>query len=175
MKIIYLVKQMNCLIFLKKVFSNNNTNEDISEKDIKKNLKTYLDTFDSLEKNASHIRNKEELTEEDKKSLKNIHNLVKKNNANFKHYISNNNLPKNYEHESFKIYKHLNSVELLLNEIYNNAEKAMDNDSSNKEKLKASEKIKKVNAEYKDKVNDKKEKEIKEFLNEKNIKTNAFK
>lgn len=158
----------------KKVFSNDKNGKDISKKEIKNSLKKYLDTFDSLEKNAAHIRNKENLNEQEKKELEDILKLMNSNNKNFEKYITNNNLPENFEDESFKIYNYLKSAENLISKLYAETEIAMEDKSSNNEKLKAAENIKSINSDYKERINGKKEKEIKDFLNKNNINTKAF-
>src|SRR5699024_4986100 len=45
----------------KKVFSSNKTNQNISEKEMRQSLKTYLNTHDDIFKNAEKIRNKDKL------------------------------------------------------------------------------------------------------------------
>lgn len=158
-----------------KVFTSNQINKTINESDMKKSVEKYLDTYSDLEKNASNIMNKENINKKDRNKLKEIIDLMNKNESNFFNYIHKNNLPIDYRKDSLEIYNYTKSAREVLNEIRDNTTKAMDEKNSNKVKLKSVDRLSKLNSKYKDKVNGKHQKEIEEFLKDKNIETHAFK
>lgn len=157
-----------------KVFSSHTTNKKLSTTETKKSIKQYLNVYGDLEKNVEHISNKENLSKKDKDKLKHISTLSNKNENNFKDYIRQNTLPKGYKKESNKIYNYTHSVNKLMRELRKETKKSEDDSLSEKQQLKAVGKIKNIGSKYKKRVNGKQEKEIKDFLKEKNIHTRAF-
>lgn len=159
----------------KEVFSSNKNNENINESEMKDSIKTYLDTYDSLYKNANKLRYKDNLSEKEAKKLNEITRLNTKNDKNFSNFIENNNIPKEYKSGAFKIKNYISSTNQLLEKLNNQVQKMEKNSESDDFSMSDVGKIEEINSKYKEKVNGKKQKEIENFLKDKDIKTKAFK
>lgn len=158
----------------KKVFSSQKSDEKISEDEMGSNIKKYLDTFNALDENTSKIRDKDELNEKDQDKLNKLTKLTNKNDENFKQFIENNQLPKQYEKGSLKVSDYVTSVNELMNKINDKVDATMDDSKTDQTKLKNVGEIKEINAQYKKQVNGKKQKEVEQFLNKHDIQTKAF-
>ncbi|PTE82158.1 NDxxF motif lipoprotein [Staphylococcus equorum] len=158
----------------KKVFSSQKSDEKISEDEMGSNIKKYLDTFNALDENTSEIRDKDELNEKDQDKLNKLTKLTNKNDENFKQFIENNQLPKQYEKGSLKVSDYVTSVNELMNKINDKVDATMDDSNTDQTKLKNVGEIKEINAQYKKQVNGKKQKEVEQFLNKHDIRTKAF-
>lgn len=158
----------------KKVFSSQKSDEKISEDEMGSNIKKYLDTFNALDENTSKIRDKDELNEKDQDKLNKLTKLTNKNDENFKQFIENNQLPKQYEKGSLKVSDYVTSVNELMNKINDKVDATMDDSNTDQTKLKNVGEIKEINAQYKKQVNGKKQKEVEQFLNKHDIQTKAF-
>lgn len=158
----------------KKVFSSQKSDEKISEDEMGSNIKKYLDTFNALDENTSKIRDKDELNEKDQDKLNKLTKLTNKNDENFKQFIENNQLPKQYEKGSLKVSDYVTSVNELMNKINDKVDTTMDDSKTDQTKLKNVGEIKEINAQYKKQVNGKKQKEVEQFLNKHDIQTKAF-
>ena len=159
----------------KKVFSSNKTNQNISEKEMRQSLKTYLNTHDDIFKNAEKIRNKDNLTKKESQKLNKLTKLANENDDNFSKFIKNNDLPRGYKEGTLKTKNYITSTNQFLNKINLHIQKLNKNSESVDVSLEDANKINKINDQYKKEVNGKKQNEVEKFLKNKNIKTKAFK
>jgi len=159
----------------KQVFSSNKTNQNISGKEMRQSLKTYLNTYDSIFKNAEKIRNKDNLTKKESKKLNKLTKLANENDDNFSTFIKNNDLPRGYEEGTIKTKNYITSTNQFLNKINSHIQKLNKHSESDDVSLEDAKKLNKINDQYKKEVNGKKQNEVDKFLKNKDIKTKVFK
>lgn len=159
----------------KEAFSSNKTNENISEKEMRQSLKTYLNTYDSIFKNTEKIRNKDNLNKKESQKLNGLTKLANENDDNFSKFIKNNNLPRGYKEGTLKTKNYITSTNQFLNKINHHIQKLNKNSESDDVSLEDANKINKINDQYKKEVNGKKQNEVEKFLKNKDIKTKVFK
>ncbi|HGN7442371.1 NDxxF motif lipoprotein [Staphylococcus hominis] len=158
----------------KQVFSSNKINENISKKEIKKNVSKYLDTYHALIENIESLRNKDNLNKNELKKLNSLTEMNDKNDSNFSDFIQNNNLPNGYKDGVFKTKDYITTSNQYLNKLNTQIQKVNKNSNSDNLSTKDIDKINSINEQYKKDVNGKKQKEVETFLKDKNIKTKAF-
>ncbi|HDX9589487.1 TPA: NDxxF motif lipoprotein [Bacillus pseudomycoides] len=151
------------------IFDSQKKNENINEDEMKQSIKNYLDYSWELSENIvplSSTISDENVTESDREKLQKLMDLAKKNDANFHDFISNNNIPDDYQKPSKEIYEYISSSTALLLEMQQEIDKLSQNGNLLKADFSFTKRFTKVNG--------RKQKEIEKFLNEKNIKTTYF-
>jgi len=151
------------------IFNSQKKNENINEDEMKQSIKNYLDYSYALTENIvplSSTTSDENFTESDREKLEKLMDLAKKNDANFHDFISNNNIPNDYQKPSKEIYDYISSSTALLSEMEQEIKKFSENGNVLKTDFSFTKRFTKVNG--------RKQKEIEKFLNEKNIKTIYF-
>ncbi len=86
------------------IFSSSKKNENISEDEMKQNIKSYIDYSWELSENIiplASTNSDTDFTEPDREKLQKLIDLAKQNDMNFHEFISNNNLPNDYK-KAFK-------------------------------------------------------------------------
>ncbi|MDU5634438.1 MAG: NDxxF motif lipoprotein [Staphylococcus epidermidis] len=143
---------------------------------MKKSIKLYLDKDEELSESSEYYEDKvdseESLSQSEIKNLKHLNSLRQKNDMNFKNYIINNKLPKDYKKGTERISKYISHS----NRYSKNLEKKLDqiiNKSTKHEKVSTKD-IGEIKNDSKI-VNGREQSKIEKFLQEKNIKTKAFK
>lgn len=158
----------------KQAFSSNKTSQNISGKEMRQSLKTYLNTYDSIFKNAEKIRNKDNLTKKESKKLNKLTKLANENDDNFSKFIKND-LPRGYKEGTLKTKNYITSTNQFLNKINSHIQKLNKHSVSDDVSLEDAKKLNKINDQYKKEVNGKKQNEVDKFLKNKDIKTKVFK
>lgn len=158
----------------KQVFSSSKINENISKKEIKKNVSKYLDTNHALIENIESLSNKDNLNKNELKKLNSLTEMNDKNDSNFSNFIQNTNLPNGYKDGVFKTKDYITTANQYLKKLNTQIQKANKNSNSDTLSTKDIDKINSINEQYKKEVNGKKQKEVETFLRDKNIKTKAF-
>ncbi|AYV71628.1 NDxxF motif lipoprotein [Bacillus sp. PK3-056] len=156
------------------IFYSDKQNSVIDEEEMKSSIKTYLDTHEELSLASSPfqeiIDEEKELTKSDLEKLKQINRLTRENDENFLNYISQNTLPQGYQEESERISRYITSLNGMLDELDTVLDQLTDDlnedviPTVNMDSLYKSSKV----------VNGREQKKIEEFLENKNIKTKAF-
>ncbi|EEK90988.1 NDxxF motif lipoprotein [Bacillus cereus] len=152
------------------IFSSSKKNETINEDEMKQNIKTYLDYSGELYENIvplSSAMSDEKVTESDRDKLKKLIDLAQQNDANFHHFISNNTISADYKQPSKEIHNYISASTALSVELDQEIEKFAQDGNLFKTDFSFTKRFEKVNG--------RKQKEIEEFLKEKNIKTEYFK
>ncbi|WP_053019839.1 NDxxF motif lipoprotein [Staphylococcus haemolyticus] len=154
-----------------KVFDKNVVGSKISEKEMKRNIKLYLDTDAVLSKKKEYYENKinenKQLNQSETEKFKKFTYMTKKNDKNFYFFIKHNELPKSYKKNAFKISKYISTSNRYDSSLDSVIDGVIDGELSNKDV----EKLQKDNAI----VNGKEQEKIEEFLKDKNINTYNFK
>ncbi len=151
------------------IFSSSKENENISEDEMRQNIKTYLDYSGELDENIvafSSAMSDENATKSDQEKLKQLVDLAQQNDANFHNFISNNTIPDDYKKPSKEIYEFISSSTALSVELEQELDKLAQDGNLFKTDFSFTKRFEKVNG--------RKQKEIEEFLKEKNIKTEYF-
>ncbi|PDY16074.1 hypothetical protein CN520_28150 [Bacillus cereus] len=151
------------------IFSSSKKNENISEDEMRQNIKTYLDYSGELDENIvafSSAMSDENATKSDQEKLKQLVDLAQQNDANFHNFISNNTIPDDYKKPSKEIYEFISSSTALSVELEQELDKLAQDGNLFKTDFSFTKRFEKVNG--------RKQKEIEEFLKEKNIKTEYF-
>lgn len=156
------------------IFYSDKQNSVIDEEEMKSSIKTYLDTHEELYLASSPfqeiIDEEKELTKSDLEKLKQINRLTRENDENFLNYISQNTLTQGYQEESERISRYIISLNEMLNELDTVLDQLTDDlnedviPTVNMASLNKSSNV----------VNGREQKKIEEFLENKNIKTKAF-
>ncbi|MBD7937556.1 NDxxF motif lipoprotein [Cytobacillus sp. Sa5YUA1] len=156
------------------IFTSNKQNSVIDEKEMKSSIKTYLDTYEALYLASYPFQGKIDdeikLTQSELDKLDQIYRLTKENDENFSNYISQNTLPEGYLEESERISRYITGInemlyeiDIMLNQLTDDIDKGViptiNLDSITKKS---------------DVVNGREQKKIEEFLERKDIDTNAF-
>ncbi|MFK4291711.1 hypothetical protein ABH963_002340 [Bacillus sp. RC55] len=148
------------------IFSSQKKNETINEDEMKQSIKNYIDYSWELSENiiplVSTISDKN-FTESDREKLQKLIDLAKQNDTNFHDFINNNTIPDDYKKPSNEIYEFISSSTALILELKQKTDKFMQNSSLPDIDFSFSKHFTKANG--------RKQKEIENFLNEKNIKT----
>ncbi|MBD8076806.1 MULTISPECIES: NDxxF motif lipoprotein [Bacillus cereus group] len=151
------------------IFSSSKKNETISEDEMKQNIKSYLNYSGELDENIvafSSAMSDENATKSDQEKLKQLVDLAQQNDANFHNFISNNTIPDDYKKPSKEIYEFISSSTALSVELEQELDKLAQDGNLFKTDFSFTKRFEKVNG--------RKQKEIEEFLKEKNIKTEYF-
>ncbi|MBY0061265.1 MULTISPECIES: NDxxF motif lipoprotein [Priestia] len=156
------------------IFSSSKNNAVIDEKEMKKSIKTYLDTSEDLSNISDQFEeimdSDQQLTKAEAKKLEQLNDLVRENDRNFSTYISHNTLPEGYKKESERISRFITGSNQILDEldqaIDDMVERMSEGDFSETE----IESIMNKN----EGVNGREQKKIENFLDDKNIDTKAF-
>ncbi|EOP95887.1 hypothetical protein IGM_00936 [Bacillus cereus HuB4-4] len=136
------------------IFSSSKKNENISEDEMKQNIKSYLNYSGELDEN---------ITESDREKLQKLIELAKQNDTNFHNFISNNTIPDDYKKPSKEIYEFISSSTALSVELDQELDKLAQDRNLFKTDFSFTKRFEKSNG--------RKQKEIEKFLKEKNIKT----
>lgn len=156
------------------IFSSEKQNSVIDEKEMKVSIKTYLDTFETLQL-ASYpfqeiLDEEKEMSKSDWDKLEQIYKLTKENDENFTNYISQNTLPEGYLEESERISRYIKGINEILQEIDTMLNELTGDIDTNI--------IPTINLDSikpdSDVVNGREQKKIEEFLKKKDIETTAF-
>ncbi|MBE7097813.1 NDxxF motif lipoprotein [Bacillus cereus] len=151
------------------IFTSSKKNETINEDEMKQNIKTYLNYSGELDENIvplSSAMSDEEVTESDRKKLKQLVDLAQQNDANFLNFISNNTIPDDYKQPSKEIHDFISSSTALSVELEQELDKLAQDGNLFKTDFSFTKRFEKVNG--------RKQKEIEKFLKEKNIETEYF-
>ncbi|HDR6311693.1 TPA: NDxxF motif lipoprotein [Bacillus cereus] len=151
------------------IFTSSKKNETINEDEMKQNIKTYLDYNGELYENIvplSSAMSDEEVTESDREKLKQLINLAQQNDANFLNFISNHTIPDDYKQPSKEIHDYISASTALSVELEQELDKLAQDGNLFKTDFSFTKRFEKVNG--------RKQKEIEEFLKEKNIETEYF-
>ncbi|MED3481741.1 NDxxF motif lipoprotein [Bacillus toyonensis] len=147
------------------IFNSEKKNVNISEDEMKQNIKNYLDYSHAITKQLLLYYDKN-VTESYQEKLPKLIDQAKKNDANFHDFISNNNIPDDYKEPSKEIYEYTSSSTALLLELKQEIDKLAQNGNLLGVDFSFSERFTKANGRQ--------QKEIEKFLNKKNIKTTYF-
>ncbi|PFL61684.1 hypothetical protein COJ27_17735 [Bacillus cereus] len=151
------------------IFTSSKKNETINEDEMKQNIKTYLNYSGELDENIvplSSSMSDEEVTESDRKKLKQLVDLAKQNDANFHDFISNNTIPDDYKQPSKEIHDYISASTALSVELEQELDKLAQGGNLFKTDFSFTKRFEQVNG--------RKQKEIEKFLKEKNIETEYF-
>ncbi|PEF36595.1 hypothetical protein COF76_10540 [Bacillus wiedmannii] len=151
------------------IFTSSKKNETINEDEMKQNIKTYLNYSGELDENIvplSSAMSDEEVTESDRKKLKQLVDLAQQNDANFLNFISNNTIPDDYKQPSKEIHDYISASTELSVELEQELDKLAQDGNLFKTDFSFTKRFEKVNG--------RKQKEIETFLKEKNIETEYF-
>ncbi|PRT08337.1 NDxxF motif lipoprotein [Bacillus wiedmannii] len=151
------------------IFTSSKKNETINEDAMKQNIKTYLNYSGELYENIvplSSAMSDEEVTESDRKKLKQLVNLAQQNDANFLNFISNNTIPDDYKQPSKEIHDYISASTALSVELEQELDKLAQDGNLFKTDFSFTKRFEKVNG--------RKQKEIETFLKAKNIETDYF-
>lgn len=147
------------------IFSSSKKNENISENEMKQNIKNYIDYSWELSENIiplASTNSDKNFTESDQENLQKLIDLAKQNDMNFHEFISNNNLPNNYKKPSKEIYEFMSSSTAIFVELDQELDKLAQDGNLFKTDFSFTKRFEKVNG--------RKQKEIEKFLNEKILK-----
>ena len=140
----------------KRIFDKKTSNQYITENEMKKSIKLYLDKDEELSESSEYYEDKvdseESLSQSETKNLKHLNSLRQKNDMNFKNYISHSN-------------RYSKNLEKKLDQIINKSTKHEKVSTKDIGEIKDDSTI----------VNGREQSKIEKFLQEKNIKTKAFK
>ena len=151
------------------IFTSSQKNVTINEHEMKQNIKTYLDYSGELDENIvplSSSMSDEEVTESDRKKLKQLVDLAKQNDANFHDFISNNTIPDDYKKPSKKMYEFISASTAISVELEQELDKLAQDGNLFKTDFSFTKRFEQVNG--------RKQKEIEKFLKEKKIETEYF-
>ncbi|HDR7781957.1 NDxxF motif lipoprotein [Bacillus wiedmannii] len=151
------------------IFTSSQKNVTINEDEMKQNIKTYLDYSGELDENIvplSSAMSDEEVTESDRKKLKQLVDLAKQNDANFHDFISNNTIPDDYKQPSKEIHDFISASTALSVELEQELDKIAQDGNLFKTDFSFTKRFEQVNG--------RKQKEIEKFLKEKKIETEYF-
>ncbi|KPU54919.1 MULTISPECIES: NDxxF motif lipoprotein [Bacillus cereus group] len=151
------------------IFTSSKKNETINEDEMKQNIKTYLNYSGELDENIvplSSAMSDEEVTESDRKKLKQLVDLAQQNDANFLNFISNNTIPDDYKQPSKEIHDYISASTALSVELEQELDKLAQDGNLFKTDFSFTKRFEKVNG--------RKQKEIETFLKAKNIETEYF-
>ncbi|WP_251943829.1 NDxxF motif lipoprotein [Staphylococcus sp. Marseille-Q5304] len=88
------------------IFNYKTTNTQLSEQEIKKAIKLYLNKDEDLSKAKEYYQDKvdseEKLSMDESKKIKKLNELTRKNDNNFYNYIRKNRLPEDYKNIHIK-------------------------------------------------------------------------
>lgn len=156
------------------IFASEKQNSVIDEEEIKLSIQSYLDTSEELlnagEPFQEALYDERELTNEELEKLEKINKLIKENDENFSNYISNNTLPEGYQEESKRISRYITGVNETLHaidEMFDNVTNSSSDEALPEVNIKSI--MDKISG-----VNGKEQKKIEDFLDKKNIDTEAF-
>ncbi|TSB47464.1 NDxxF motif lipoprotein [Alkalicoccobacillus porphyridii] len=152
------------------IFETNQTNDSITEVEIKGNLKTYLDSSGDLHR-ARYLYEEildsdRKLDKKEKEAYQEINSLLQKNDENFSTYISTNTLPEGYQNESEHISNYISTLNQYFIEFDDTIDELTDGEISINN-------LKGIGSTP-DIVNGGEQAKIEKFLEEKGIKTNVF-
>ncbi|KAA0792922.1 NDxxF motif lipoprotein [Bacillus sp. FSL M8-0063] len=151
------------------IFTSSQKNVTINEDEMKQNIKTYLDYSGELDENIvplSSAMSDEEVTESNRKKLKQLVDLAKQNDANFHDFISNNTIPDDYKQPSKEIHDFISASTALSVELEQELDKIAQDGNLFKTDFSFTKRFEQVNG--------RKQKEIEKFLKEKKIETEYF-
>ncbi|MES5942459.1 MULTISPECIES: NDxxF motif lipoprotein [unclassified Bacillus cereus group] len=152
------------------IFTSSKKNETINEDEMKQNIKTYLNYSGELYENIvplSSAISDENVTESNRKKLKQLVDLAQQNDTNFHNFISNNTIPDDYKQPSKEIHDYISASTALSVELDQELEKLAEDGNLFKTDFSFTKRFEKVNG--------RKQKEIEKFLKEKKIETEYFK
>jgi len=158
----------------KDIFHSDKKNEDISEDEMNKAIKKYLDVNSNIIDNKYLMQYKldkqtgtdTKITDDQTKRLTDLSNNAIKNDLHFKKFVENNHIPSDYKKGNNEIITYFTS----LNSTIKNIDKEIEQlDYQPQNKLNVVD----VPAKVAGNVNLKKQKEIKKFLKEKGIESDA--
>ncbi|PAE87097.1 NDxxF motif lipoprotein [Shouchella clausii] len=156
------------------IFTSEKNNEFIDEEEIKQSIKMYLDSSEDLYHASGPFEEiidaGEQLTKHDLAAFNEINELIKENDENFSNYILNNTLPEGYQEEAERISQYMTASNQYLYELNDALNHLIDDISEGNFSEIDFESL----IDQSDVVNGKEQKKIEEFLDEKNIHTNAF-
>ena len=147
------------------MFVDQQSNKQLSEKELKNSIKTYLNTNKDLADNITDLGSETKLNKKDKKKLNKLQHMSKENDQNFEDYIRKNELPKGYKKGTELTGKYTKETNEYLNQLTSKLQELDKKDTKE---------IDKLNSKYKDKVNGKQQKKVEKFLKDKDIETKAF-
>ncbi|OAK11133.1 hypothetical protein A6280_22135 [Bacillus wiedmannii] len=151
------------------IFTSSQKNVTINEDEMKQNIKTYLDYSGELDENIvplSSAMSDEEVTESNRKKLKQLVDLAKQNDANFHDFISKNTIPDDYKQPSKEIHDFISASTALSVELEQELDKIAQDGNLFKTDFSFTKRFEQVNG--------RKQKEIEKFLKEKKIETEYF-
>ncbi|MDX8045549.1 NDxxF motif lipoprotein [Gracilibacillus sp. S3-1-1] len=156
------------------IFQSDKQNDTIDVEEIKTSIKTYLDAneelFVAFDRLADILYEKKNLAEEELEKLETVTDLTEENDENFAHYIANNTLPADYQEESEKISEYISNINEYMTQLDDKIDQFIDGISNGDFSSETFELI----PDNLDEMNGKVQKEIEEFLDEKEIDTKAF-
>ncbi|BCU51399.1 hypothetical protein JCM2421_01710 [Staphylococcus auricularis] len=154
-----------------KVFHSDKENQNLTESDMKKSIKTYLDTDEKINRVINPYLDKldeeEDHDKKEEKAFKKAEDLLDENDENFENYIENNQVPEGYQKYSNKISEYISSAHEYEEDVLDMYEKYSDGETPSKADL---DKL----HEKDDIVNGREQEKIEKFLDEKGIETINF-
>lgn len=147
------------------IFNSDKADTELSNSEIKRSIKIYLDTDEKINRVKDELEEKidsdEKLNKDEMAKLNKSKSLLTTNDENFKSYIENNEISKEYNKPSHQISEYISEANKGIDDIF-----AKQNLTENeKERLQKHNNI----------VNGRQQEKIEAFLTKHNIKTIAFK
>ena len=155
-----------------KVFHSDKENENLTESDMKKSIKSYLDTDEKINRVIEPYFDKldgdEELSKKEEKTFKKARNLIDENDENFENYVENNQIPEGYQKYAPKISEYMQAVNSEKDDdVTDMIEDVVDGDFPTKKEVKEAK-------DYTSKANGREQEKIEKFLDRKGIETINF-
>ncbi|MEX2948257.1 NDxxF motif lipoprotein [Staphylococcus warneri] len=159
----------------KDIFTSNKNNATISEDEMNKALKKYLQVNSDILDNKYVMQHKldrqsdssKKITKKQSEQLSELSNLAVKNDLHFKKFVNNNKIPSEYKDPTNRIVKYFKALNSTIANVDEDIEQLnyQPQNSIN---------VVDVPTNYAGDVNKKQQDKIKSFLDKKNIKTDVF-
>ncbi|MFI3547028.1 NDxxF motif lipoprotein [Mammaliicoccus sciuri] len=147
-------------------YSFKKTNEKISEKNMKSQIESYLDSNESILKGIEKLEGQD--TAQQIETIDTVKKQLGENNRNFENLIKKNNIPESYS-EANKVLEYFNQTNNLLGDFKKNL-----SDVVNKKDYSKLKNIITLSSKYDNELNGYYENELKQFIKEKGIDSNLF-
>ncbi|WP_039067981.1 NDxxF motif lipoprotein [Staphylococcus shinii] len=149
----------------KDIFNSDKVDTELSNSEIRQSIKIYLDTDEKINRVKDELEEKidtdEELNKNEMAMLKKSKSLLTTNDENFKLYIENNEISKEYNKPSHQISEYISEANKDIDDLF--------------AKQKLTEKERERLQKHNNIVNGRQQEKIEAFLTKHEIKTIAFK
>lgn len=149
----------------KDIFNSDKVDTELSNSEIRQSIKIYLDTDEKINRVKDELEEKidsdEELNKDEMAMLKKSKSLLTTNDENFKSYIENNEISKEYNKPSHQISEYISEANKVIDDLF--------------AKQKLTEKERERLQKHNNIVNGRQQEKIEAFLTKHEIKTIVFK